>query len=142
MKYALDFDSTVAHYNPGDHSLYGHMKLGDPIPSMVRQVKGWLRSGHEVVIYTARDPEAWDLIRDWTLEHIGWRLEVTNLKTWCIDLFIDDKARTCIANTGEIIDPEMYAFYKERSHFLARLENNGVDNWEGYHLAFTNEEED
>lgn len=99
---------------------------------MVKTVKAWLREGIEVVIYTARDPVAWDLIRDWTEEHLGQRLDVINTKIWKIDRFYDDKAFHVIADTGEIVTPELYLEYKEAARRLDALERHGVDNWEYY----------
>ena len=112
MKYAVDFDSTLAVYHPGDFHKYGPLILGEPIEPMVNQVKAWLRQGIEVVIFTARDPISWALISKWTEEHIGTRLMVTNVKTWDIDAFYDDKTFHVIPNTGEIVDTDLYLQYK------------------------------
>jgi hypothetical protein len=46
---AVDFDRTLAHYNPSQGQ-----ELGEPIPSMLARVKDWIKDGKAVVIFTKR----------------------------------------------------------------------------------------
>lgn len=113
MKIACDLDRTLAYYERGDFDKYGPLVVGAPIPAMVEQVKTWLKQGDEVVIFTARNEVGWDAIRDWTEKHIGTRLDVTNVKHWSFDRFVDDLAHHAIPNTGHIIDPDLYLKYRQ-----------------------------
>jgi hypothetical protein len=99
--HAVDLDGTLAHYE----SFEGPTVIGEPVPAMVERVKGWLRAGEPVKILTARvadDPggEARRAIEDWSLQHLGRVLEVTNQKTPDMLDMWDDRAVQVRANTG------------------------------------------
>lgn len=97
----VDLDGTLAQYDgwvAEDH-------IGDPIDKMVQRVKGWLADGKTVKIFTARvadDPDGTikKTIQDWTEEHIGQRLDVTNEKDHQMESLWDDRAHRVEKNTG------------------------------------------
>ena len=100
--------------------------LGPPIPSMIERVKGWLATGEEVRIFTARvtsseeepawrdearrlinsaDPNDWvndqtDRIDAFCREHFGRALPITASKDWRLRVLWDDRAVAMIMNTG------------------------------------------
>lgn len=101
----VDLDRTLAFYDGFVHELH----IGDPVPEMVEKVKKALSEGKKIKVFTARmSPvpgrnldEVRKGIEDWCEEHIGERLEVTNVKDFgCLELW-DDIARQVVANTGE-----------------------------------------
>ena len=105
----VDLDGTLAHYD----GWKGVTHIGRPIAAMVDRGKLWLAEGREVRIFTARvfhdgTPErtlevaaARYAIRDWTEEHIGVRMDVTNIKDFRMIELWDDRAIRLIPNTGE-----------------------------------------
>lgn len=103
----VDFDGTLAYYD----RWRGDDHLGKPVDLMVRRVKQLLDKGIIVKVFTARvtegpgrNPEkSRRLIGDWTLKHIGKRLEVTNVKDWGMIQLFDDRAVQVVANTGRIV---------------------------------------
>ena len=106
MEYiAVDLDGTLAEYN----GWKGKDHIGDPIPKMVEQVKCWLNNGTMVKIFTARvcdgDPNTIKIIKEWCIRHIGYDLEVTNIKDYGMIALYDDRAFHVIPNTGKIIKP-------------------------------------
>lgn len=107
----VDLDGTLAKYDGFVSSTH----IGEPIPKMVDRVKQWLARGIPVKIFTARvtrfkelDGSEGDLapiveaIQDWTQEHIGASLEVTNVKDFGMIELWDDRAVGIDCNTGEI----------------------------------------
>lgn len=107
----VDLDGTLAQY-------YGWVDIdhiGEPVPLMVERVKKWLAQGTTVKIFTARMTQYLDeatgkpadleprriLIQDWCEEHIGQRLEVTNVKDYGMIELWDDRAVGVVPNTGE-----------------------------------------
>lgn len=95
---AVDLDGTLCRYN----GWQGMDHIGDPVPGMLRRVKGWLKQGHEVVIFTARaeDPDAVPFIKDWLSKQGMGHLEVTCEKSMRFDEIWDDKAVAVKTNTG------------------------------------------
>ena len=104
--FAVDLDGTLAFYDG-----YKGKVIGEPIPRMVDRVKGWLEKGRKVKIMTARvgkhEGETEEdiekqrkMIEDWTEEHIGTRLEVTNEKDYKMIQLWDDRCVQIIPNTG------------------------------------------
>lgn len=93
---AVDFDATLSVY----HGWTG--ELGAPVPSMVRRIQRWVRMGYTVVIFTARAnrPEEVQKIKAWCLEHLGYELDVTNIKRPDFVEMWDDRAVQVIPNTG------------------------------------------
>ena len=81
---------------------------------MADRVRGWIRVGIEVRIFTARATKRDDggdiraikaikAIKAWTLKHFGYELEVTNVKDYgCIAIY-DDRAVGVQPNTGVIL---------------------------------------
>jgi hypothetical protein len=102
----VDLDGTLAEYT----EWVGPHHIGAPIPTMVERVQNWIREGREVRIFTARVdgglPE--NLVRDtiaaWCLEHLGFRLPVTNVKDYQMVELWDDRAVQVIPNTGRRAD--------------------------------------
>lgn len=92
-----DLDETLCEYEDG---MAGDYKIGKPIPEMMDRIREHLADGFEVRIFTARvnKIDGWDhegqrqLISDWTLEHFGQRLQVSNEKTFGMIFFYDDRA--------------------------------------------------
>lgn len=106
----VDLDRTLAQYESGDFFSKGMFHIGEPIPRMVELVKGFLAEGRTVVIFTARltdlaDPSRtilYNAIQNWCLEHIGQKLEVTNIKHHAMEVFFDDRAVGVVPNQGLI----------------------------------------
>lgn len=98
----VDLDATLAFY---DH-WRGDEHIGAPIEPMVQLVKGWLRDGWDVRIFTARvcDPTTsghnTNLINKWSLANVGRQLPVTNRKDWLMVDMWDDRCVPVEANTG------------------------------------------
>ena len=100
----VDLDGTLAKYDS-----WGDGSIGEPVPLMLMRVKRWLKQGKDVRIFTARvshpahKEAALRAIQDWTEQHVGVRLPVTNVKDFeMIDLY-DDRAYRVEKNTGRII---------------------------------------
>jgi hypothetical protein len=110
---AVDLDGTLAHYE----GWKGETHIGAPIPKMVARVKAWLAEGKEVKIFTARaycpDDATMEVkearsvgitcIKDWCEEHIGQRLEVTNIKDYAMIELWDDRAVQVVLSTGLVV---------------------------------------
>lgn len=104
----VDLDGTLAVYT----TWQGPTHIGEPIKPMVERVKGWLESGREVRVFTARVSTAhWDrsdetveliteAIAQWTEEHIGQRLVATCVKDFHMIELWDDRAVQVEMNTG------------------------------------------
>lgn len=101
----VDLDGTLAHYD----EWRGIEHIGAPIPAMVDRVKGWLREGKEVRIFTARVAEETEIngihyarqyIQNWCREHIGAALPITNKKDFGMVELWDDRAVQVETNTG------------------------------------------
>jgi len=106
----VDLDGTLAYYD----GWKGELNIGDPIPEMVNRVKFWLSKGKTVKIFTARISEGAinldgtphdiglvvNAIEDWCEEHIGQKLEVTNVKDFGMVELWDDRAVQVVGNTG------------------------------------------
>lgn len=96
----VDLDGTLAKYD----SFHGIEHIGEPITAMVERVQGWLLSGHEVRIFTARIyqcPEAIPHIEAWCERYIGQKLAVTNVKDFGMIELWDDRAVQVEMNTGQ-----------------------------------------
>lgn len=102
----VDLDATLAHYT----TWIDDESIGEPIWPMVERVKQWLAAGRVVKIFTARISyhplaklpveQKISRIQDWCCDHIGKRLEVTNVKTWDMIELWDDRAVQVEPNTG------------------------------------------
>lgn len=108
----VDLDGTLAYYD----GWKGPSHIGEPIPLMVSRVKGWIASGKDVRIFTAR-AWAWEYlygapkhgddyekiikpIEDWCQQHLGQVLPVTCIKDLaCMEIW-DDRAVAVEINTG------------------------------------------
>lgn len=117
---AVDLDGTLAQYN----GWVSESHIGDPVPAMADRVRQWLAEGHDVRIFTARvdggevaiamgNPagEAFRdvtairaVIQDWTEQHFGVRLPVTNAKDYGMLELWDDRAVQVIPNAGARVD--------------------------------------
>lgn len=118
----VDLDGVLARHNP--HSgKWDKDYIGDPIPKMIEKVEKALAEGKEIKIFTARvgtgrglspisgyeDTQEFAdhqrrIIQDWTLEHLGVRLDVTAQKDWALIEIWDDRARQVVINTGEFVE--------------------------------------
>lgn len=98
---AVDLDGTLAHHE----SSWGVSKIGDPIPSMLANVKQWISEGRTVVIFTARavDKRNIPMIKVWLEQHGIGGLTITNIKTPHITMLYDDRAVQVEKNTGKIL---------------------------------------
>lgn len=104
----VDLDGTLARYE----GYKGPTNIGEPIPAMVDRVKQWLADGQAVKIFTARakDPEAITAIEQWSEQHLGKKLPVTNVKDDKMTQLWDDRAVQVGRNSGEALgDPEQAA---------------------------------
>lgn len=102
--YGVDFDGTLAKYD----KWRGIEHTGEPIKPMVDRVKRWLNSGRNVKIFTARvagkdGTKARPYIEAWCKEHLGQKLEVTNIKDHHMIELWDDRAVQVKMNTGKPI---------------------------------------
>lgn len=107
----VDFDATLATYEKFE----GPDILGEPVPAMVERVKGWLKEGRDVRIFTARASSdgtpkrnleathAANAIRSWCKLHLGQELPITTQKTWETDEIWDDRAVQVEKNTGKVV---------------------------------------
>lgn len=99
----VDLDGTLAEYSGWSD------EIGKPIPRMIQRVKGWIDSGKDVRILTARgscDPNRYEQlvkVYDWVKEHIGTPLEVTSKKDPLMKKLYDDRVQRVEANTGAFI---------------------------------------
>lgn len=100
----VDLDGTLANYD----GWKGPLHIGAPVVLMVETVRGMLRDGYLVKVFTARvavdDPqlrsEIEQAIQDWCEQHLGVRLEVTNIKDFAMVELWDDRAVRVLPNTG------------------------------------------
>lgn len=100
----VDLDGTLAHFDRWE----GIAHIGEPIWPMVARVKQWIAEGRRVKIFTARIfrdgivvQDAVKAVEDWCYQHIGQRLEVTNIKDLHMIELWDDRAVQVGPNTGE-----------------------------------------
>ena len=112
----VDLDGTLAEF----HGWINEEYIGNPVPEMLERVRTWLDQGVEVRIFTARvDSSAValsfgnesdglsnhverirNIIQDWTEEHLGIRLQVTNVKDFKMIELWDDRAVRVVLNKG------------------------------------------
>lgn len=108
----VDFDGTLVKY-PGTFDKFHD--IGEPIPEMVDRVKGWLKEGKDVRIFTARaastDPTVTQEVRDWCVLNLGQDLPVTCKKDFGMIELWDDRAVQVIPNMGISLE-EYYQRYK------------------------------
>ena len=104
----VDLDGTLAD---DTEKPYRPHVVGAPIPAMIVRVKAWIAGGFEVRVMTARvcddeqdaREEIIKAIQDWTHEHIGVRLKVTNQKDYDLIELWDDRAVQIERNTGRLV---------------------------------------
>lgn len=102
----VDLDGTLAHYDVW----HGHTHIGEPILPMVERVKEFIADGYHVKIFTARISgldedqlaECIEAIEQWCEDHIGVRLQVTNVKDHGMIELYDDRARQVDFNRGTL----------------------------------------
>jgi hypothetical protein len=97
----VDFDRTLAYYNPEQGQV-----LGEPIPAMLARVKDWIKDGKTVVIFTKRAARSDQipLIQEWCVKHGLPRLAVTNVKLPELKEIWDDISISVEKNTGAFLD--------------------------------------
>lgn len=95
----VDLDGTLAFH---DSENWDPMKVGQPIPNMMAQVKRLIAKGIRVKIFTARaaHPELIPPIQEWLEKNGLGKLEVTNVKDFKMIQLYDDRAVQIIENTG------------------------------------------
>jgi hypothetical protein len=110
----VDLDGTLAFYDKWRGA--GH--IGDPIPLMAARVSGWIKSGVDVRIFTARVSDkttamngdsinkVMSIIQDWTFDNFGVRLPITCQKDYDMVQLWDDRAVQVVPNSGERVDGE------------------------------------
>ena len=102
----VDLDGTLARYEHWQ----GPAHIGEPVQPMLDRVKAWLKEGREVRIFTARvtyTPERQQenavarlAIQAWCEEHIGQKLEITNVKDFDMIELWDDRCVQVQPNAG------------------------------------------
>lgn len=106
---AVDLDGTLAQ---NEFTIQSPLHIGPPVPPMVERVKRWLREGKTVKIFTARvysdtqDVSVYrikEAIEDWCEQHIGVRLQATNVKDYAMVELWDDRAISVQENTGHYV---------------------------------------
>lgn len=107
----VDLDGTLAIYD----KWRGPEHIGEPVVEMVFRVKTWISEGREVRIFTARvshdgttkrmheATEALKAIQEWSLQHLGVVLPVTNQKDFAMIELWDDRCVQVEPNTGRPI---------------------------------------
>ena len=87
----FDLDGTIALYD----GWKGIEHIGEPNLEWIHYVKELLNLGVDVRIVTARvqeGPEAIAFVQDWTQQHLGQRLVVTDRKDMNMVALVDDRA--------------------------------------------------
>ena len=102
----VDLDGTLAEYD----ERRGMEHIGRMVQPMLKRVQGWLQSGLDVRIFTARatDPLLRAFIKPWLREHNLPDLDITNLKDRYLAQVWDDRAISVEMNTGRILTPRQY----------------------------------
>ncbi|HBA9511440.1 TPA: hypothetical protein J1413_001361 [Escherichia coli] len=93
----VDFDGVLAVREPGQGS-----RPGKPVQLMVERVKGWLRDGYDVRVFTARANDAQQvvLVKKWLKDNgLGDLVVTCNKDEGLIELW-DDRAVRVVRNTG------------------------------------------
>ena len=100
----VDLDGTLAFHDANSPMI----RIGKPVPLMLRRVKNMITEGHRVKIFTARaqDSEQIRLIRKWLLKNDLPALEITNIKDYNMIKLFDDRAVQVEPNTGKLILPK------------------------------------
>lgn len=106
----VDFDGTLSNNDGTD---FDHLKHGIPVPEMVTRIRGWLKAGYTVKLFTARMaelPESGEArpdlatieaaLKAWCKEHIGQELECTAQKDPNMEVLWDDRAVGVARNQG------------------------------------------
>lgn len=107
----VDFDGTLATYHSGMAPA-----LGEPIPEMVKRVKGWLKRGIEVRIVTARashpqfDEKERTAIASWCIDHLGQLLPIGCIKDYEMIELWDDRCVQVESNTGRVLGKSRLPF--------------------------------
>jgi len=96
----VDFDGCLATY----HGFKGEDHVGEPIESMVKKVRKWIREGRDVRLFTARKPSP--VLRRWMRDHLGVILPITNVKDHHMQVLYDDRVVGVERNTGRIFSEE------------------------------------
>lgn len=115
----FDLDGTLAYFD----GWRGPHHIGPPLAggafsglTALELAKRYLGEGREVKIFTARLAGMNTIcpvtkvfqykhtivrpIREWCLEHLGQKLQVTNIKDWDMEILYDDRAFHVHYNTG------------------------------------------
>ncbi len=100
----VDLDGTLAFHEPDSPMV----RIGRPVPRMIKRVKDMVSKGIRVKIFTARahDSEQIVMIRKWLLENGLPALEITNIKDYNMIKLFDDRAVQVEPNTGRLIVSE------------------------------------
>ena len=97
----VDLDGTLAFHDANSPMV----RIGAPVPLMVKRVKGMIEKGYRIKIFTARaqDSEQILLIRKWLKKNDLPALEITNIKDYNMIKLFDDRAVQVERNTGKIV---------------------------------------
>lgn len=106
----VDLDGTIAHF---DHvKWHNEINLvGEPIHNMINMIRTLVKADVRVKIFTARASRACALpaIEKWVRKHVGYALEITNVKDFdCVAIF-DDIATGVRFNSGQL-DKYIYIY--------------------------------
>ena len=97
----VDLDGTLAFHDANSPMV----RIGAPVPLMVKRVKGMIEKGYRIKIFTARaqDSEQILLIRKWLKKNDLPALEITNIKDYNMIKLFDDRAVQVERNTGKLV---------------------------------------
>jgi hypothetical protein len=100
----VDLDGTLAYHAANSPMI----RIGEPVPLMVKRVKTMIEKGHRVKIFTARaqDSDQILLIRKWLKKNDLPALEITNIKDYNMLKLFDDRAVQVERNTGKLVSAE------------------------------------
>ena len=100
----VDLDGTLAFHDTNSPMV----RIGEPIPLMIKRVKTMIKQGYRVKIFTARaqDSDQIFLIRKWLLKNDLPALEITNIKDYNMIKLFDDRAVQVEPNTGKLLLPK------------------------------------
>lgn len=93
----VDWDCTLFSYT----QYKGPEDIGEPIKPMVDRVKGWVKEGKDVRIFSARGKDSYPAMRRAMAKHLGVILPITNIKEPSMYAFYDDRAVAIEPNEGE-----------------------------------------
>jgi hypothetical protein len=113
---AVDFDGTLVEYE----EWVGPTHIGKPIMPMVERVRGWLKEGKDVRIFTAR---VYAPLDDANRQEDA-AAAMCEIQRWCFRMFQRTLPVTCVKDFG------MYELWDDRCVQLERNTGKRVDGQE------------